>query len=354
MSTAVPPPLPSPSVGIRRKGAQALPRLPLSAFTPPNSGSSDRFPLPPSPSAVHPEQVVDAHVVAPDGDLSRWKAETGQALGSKLKGVVVSLNGNAPSEVETALKQISSESSGVPVLSALAPLDPYANANEEFEPPLYLANTTSSKPRIAFTMVFTKCDAGIKRALGWTLSQGLTVNIDVECNIRESERGLESLEELLTSIDAPYVEGQPKETKGKIIISNILPPTDDLSLPIVKLLTHPSYREYQSHIASISLRSNVFINFLPPSWGASTPSRTEESRKEWNEWKRRLKMYIGPVVEAFGYQRIIFGSSPSTTSQAKSNAGDWYELARECFAELGVEQEGIDAVFSGNALLVYS
>jgi predicted TIM-barrel fold metal-dependent hydrolase len=58
-------------------------------------------------------------------------------------------------------------------------------------------------------------------------------------------------------------------------------------------------------------------------------------------------------VEAFGYQRIIFGSSPCPTSEAPSNASDWYEIARESLAELGIEQESINAVFSGNAKVVY-
>ncbi|KAK7685344.1 hypothetical protein QCA50_011708 [Cerrena zonata] len=65
-------------------------------------------------------------------------------------------------------------------------------------------------------------------------------------------------------------------------------------------------------------------------------------------------MYIGPALEAFGFQRIIYGSSPSPLSHASSNAGDWYELARESFAELGVEQEGIDAVFFANAQRAFS
>ena len=63
---------------------------------------------------------------------------------------------------------------------------------------------------------------------------------------------------------------------------------------------------------------------------------------------------VGPALEAFGYERILFGSSPSPSSRSPSNAGDWYELARECFAELGTEQEDIDAVFFGNANRVYS
>jgi predicted TIM-barrel fold metal-dependent hydrolase len=59
------------------------------------------------------------------------------------------------------------------------------------------------------------------------------------------------------------------------------------------------------------------------------------------------------VLEAFGYSRIIFGSAPSPSSDASSNAGDWYEIARECLAELGVEQEAVDAVFWVNAEKAY-
>jgi len=58
-------------------------------------------------------------------------------------------------------------------------------------------------------------------------------------------------------------------------------------------------------------------------------------------------------MEAFGYQRIIFGSSPSSSSTGRSNVGDWYEIARESLAELGVEQEFVDAVFYDNAAKVY-
>jgi predicted TIM-barrel fold metal-dependent hydrolase len=62
---------------------------------------------------------------------------------------------------------------------------------------------------------------------------------------------------------------------------------------------------------------------------------------------------VGPVLEAFGFERIIFGTSAASGSTVNSNASDWYELARESFAELGVEQDAIDAVFGGNAKGVY-
>jgi predicted TIM-barrel fold metal-dependent hydrolase len=63
---------------------------------------------------------------------------------------------------------------------------------------------------------------------------------------------------------------------------------------------------------------------------------------------------VGPAVEAFGFERIIFGSAPSPVSRAQSNAADWYEIAREAFAELGVDQESIDAVFGDNAQRIYA
>lgn len=100
-----------PSPGGKRKG-KTLPKLPLSAFSPPNSGrissldrstrytdnqrkgTSEKFPLPPSPSTVQPESVLDANVVASNGDalLSRWKIDAGPQLGSRIGGIVVSLS----------------------------------------------------------------------------------------------------------------------------------------------------------------------------------------------------------------------------------------------------------------------
>ena len=70
----------------------------------------------------------------------------------------------------------------------------------------------------------------------------------------------------------------------------------------------------------------------------------------------RLCPSVGPEVEAFGFERVIFGSAPSPVSRAESNAGDWYEIAREAFAELGVDQESVDAVqvFGGNAQRIYA
>jgi predicted TIM-barrel fold metal-dependent hydrolase len=63
---------------------------------------------------------------------------------------------------------------------------------------------------------------------------------------------------------------------------------------------------------------------------------------------------VGPVIEAFGFSRIIFGSGSASATDTPSNAGEWYALAKESITELGVEQEDVDAVFGGNAARVYA
>lgn len=79
-------------------------------------------------------------------------------------------------------------------------------------------------------------------------------------------------------------------------LANILPPPHDLSLAIVKLLSHKTYRFYQSQIATLSLFPSLHLKFLPPAWNAPTPPTpgkevTDEEGKEKKEWKRRIKMY---------------------------------------------------------------
>ena len=96
----IPPTPPSPGVGLRRKGPKSLPKLPMSAFTPPNTGTSEHFPLAPSPSAIHPTRVIDAHVSLKGSVLSSWKKEGDPVLGNKLTGIVVSLQDKTSEEIE--------------------------------------------------------------------------------------------------------------------------------------------------------------------------------------------------------------------------------------------------------------
>jgi len=86
MMANLPNPPMSPGVGARRKGPKSLPTLPLSAFSAPNTGFSDSFPLPPSPSTVHPDRVVDASV---RGSILEWKEQTSGTLGGRVRAIVV-------------------------------------------------------------------------------------------------------------------------------------------------------------------------------------------------------------------------------------------------------------------------
>jgi len=93
MSTLAPNPPISPGVGVgaRRKGGpKSIPRLPLSAFTPPNSGTGEKFPLPPSPGTVHADAVIDSAVTT--RDLESWKASLGANLETRISGVVLALD----------------------------------------------------------------------------------------------------------------------------------------------------------------------------------------------------------------------------------------------------------------------
>jgi len=324
----------SPGVGARRKGPRSLPTLPLSAFSPPNTGLSDSFPLPQSPSTVHPDRVVDSSV---RGSILEWKEQINGPLASRVSAVVVKTSENELEGLESQASQ-----AGVTVLAASIPFSLESGT---------IPSIPSTKHHITFTASFQDTSDAAVTALRAALSAGHTIEIDVQGT---GDATWEGLEDLLTKATAGGV------TSGLIILSNTLPPPHDLELPIVKLLSHPTYQSYQSYVATLSLVPRVYLSYVPPTWNAPTPPTPLPSEgaaatasKEKKEWKRRIKMYLGPAVEAFGYERILFGSAPSLTSHASSNAGDWYEIAREAFAELGVDQDSVDAVFGGNAERIY-
>ena len=138
-------------------------------------------------------------------------------------------------------------------------------------------------------------------------------------------------------------------------------------MPTVTLLSHPSYAAFQAHTATISLYESVYVSFSPPEWGIAVPGPLDAASKEW---KKRVKMYressqcfqsilltfymiVGPIIDAFGFSRILFASSSPSSAGYNSLSANWYELAREAVAELGIDQEGVDAIFGGNAKTLY-
>lgn len=66
-----------------------------------------------------------------------------------------------------------------------------------------------------------------------------------------------------------------------------------------------------------------------------------------------VSLSVGPIIEAFGFNRIIYASSGLSSTVPSSSPQNWYEIARETVAELGVDQESIDAIFGGNAKALY-
>ncbi|KAG5635414.1 hypothetical protein H0H81_011334 [Sphagnurus paluster] len=313
--SSIPPKPPSPT---RPRVPRPKPKLPLSAFTSaPNSGSGESFPLPASPTTTHPEIILDANLIVKGGklDLSLWKADAGQILAS----------------------------SDIPIISLSVPFK-LEDKTQNF--PTYLSEIPTS-----LSTVFNESTPEGVESLKWALKRGRPVDVDIQAAI--SDAVLESFEDIISKATDGLTKIPP------IVLSNILPPPHDLELPIVKLMNHPTYLAFQSQVAALSLFPDVYVKFLPPSWDAPTPPTPSVEVAEINdnqqkkEWKRRIKMYLAPVMEAFGYQRIIFGSSPCLTSSGSSIASDWYEIARESLAELGVEQDSIDAVFYGNGKKVY-
>jgi len=112
----VPPPTPLSASTRRHK---APPALPLSAFTPPSTGTADRFPFPPSPTSVTAQSIVDANVVVSSADLGQWKSEATSELKDKISGVVLLVKG---SNVGQVVEQLEQKISQVPILSVSVPL----------------------------------------------------------------------------------------------------------------------------------------------------------------------------------------------------------------------------------------
>ncbi|KAG0706090.1 hypothetical protein DFH29DRAFT_202999 [Suillus ampliporus] len=335
-------PLPSPGLASGRRRPKNLPSLPLSAFSPPSTGTSDMFPLPPTPSALFPGEVIDAHL------RSEALQSAGPDLaGTEVAGAVLLLNNLAMSEgLQSSLPQ------NVRVLSVAAPFELSGPIPSD-----YSAHSDPSIPQSLYTSYAAAHEEPEARSqaietLNWAFSNSRLIDIDVQSDVMSNVSKYEMFEDLLMKATVDL----PGDKKVPIVLSNILPPPHDLSLPIVKLLAHPSYRNYQAHSAALSLVPNLYMKFTPPMWNQAVPGPADPTSEmdQHREWKRKIKMFIGPVLEAFGYERIIFGTSPSFAVPSLPNPADWYALVRESFAELAVEQDAIDAIFSLNAKRIYA
>jgi hypothetical protein len=95
----------------------------------------------------------------------------------------------------------------------------------------------------------------------WALDAGTPLELDVMDGAVDDAQGYDYLAELITNAQEA---SQKKSTP--IIITNVLPPPSTIDLPIVKLLSHPEYLAYQSHVGSLSLVPHTYLKFIPPAW----------------------------------------------------------------------------------------
>ncbi|KIJ18625.1 hypothetical protein PAXINDRAFT_71388 [Paxillus involutus ATCC 200175] len=354
ISTMAPANAPPPLGSVRRKCKQ-IPRLPLSAFSPPNTGTSDTFPLPPTPSLVIPQGVVDSHLQVTVDSEGVYNADISHLDQGKEKGVVLAVKGQSADVIFSSPEALQSSVNDVRILSVLVPF-----ALEDSTPsdvPSYLSGTATLPATLATT--YNGATPVAAENLKWALQHSKVVDIDVEGGIMAADSSLyDSFVNLLTkATKLDHSADDPTATRKRtpIVLSNILPPPVDPTMLVVTMMNHPTYTAYRQRVALLSLFENVHVKLLPPTWTLveSAPDSEEGKRNREKEWKDILKLFIAPVLEAFGFERIIFGSSPATASDASAQPTNWYRLTQESFRELAVEQDEINKVFMENAERVY-
>jgi hypothetical protein len=127
-------------------------------------------------------------------------------------------------------------------------------------PPLFLASD-SLPVGISTPVTESSTSTSLTTGIAWVLTQNLTLDIDVQSNASNDGGGFEWVAETITS-----AQRKALGSTSKIVITNVLPPQSSIDLPIVKLLSHPGYIAYSSHVASLSLVPNTLLKFVPPRW----------------------------------------------------------------------------------------
>ncbi len=180
---------------------KSLPTLLLSAFSLPNTGISDSFPLPQSPMTVHPEHVVNANVQC---STPKWREQTnGSSLGGRVGAIVVKASEN---ELEGSISlallitnpsvdrhhRLESQASqaGLTILAILVPFSLESGT---------IPSVPSIKFPVTLTASFDNISDAVVTALQTALSAGHTVEIDVQGS---GEENWERLDDFLTKATA--------------------------------------------------------------------------------------------------------------------------------------------------------
>jgi hypothetical protein len=91
-----------------------------------------------------------------------------------------------------------------------------------------------------------------------------------------------------------------------------------------------------------------------------TAQHAISSQERKGELLRRLRTFLDTALEAFGEERLVWtaymtsGSALQTKSTGSlSEVEEWFEICRESLTASGVNQSGLDHIFSKNASKVY-
>ncbi|WVQ83868.1 hypothetical protein IAT38_006012 [Cryptococcus sp. DSM 104549] len=302
------------------------PPLPKSLFSPEGPLAPGSAPLPPSPTTIHPEYIIDSHSFVTSLEPTPDPIYSGLAEGYPRppvrNAVQVKMNVSAePAQAVLGVKPFSIH-------------------------PTILNLALSTPPSVT------------------NIAKG-AVDIIVPSTFPLSEKDWDLLDEAVDALDGcwgkPGEDDKPKP--GKIVISGLLPPP--LTQPSSKLINSDQYGFHLARLASLSLHSNVFLKALPP-----VVDVTAQKEGKWwtdrQEFERVLRMYVSPAIETFGTHRIIFGSSPAlplpdldrvsvTIGELEQpiDNGEWYSVLRKCVTELGEGKEEVTGIMGGNAAGVY-
>ncbi|CAO1626492.1 unnamed protein product [Parajaminaea phylloscopi] len=133
------------------------------------------------------------------------------------------------------------------------------------------------------------------------------------------------------------------------------------SLVRSSLLSQTRTADYTSSTAQSATDAATHLASTAESVASQVAGADEPSA----ELKRRLRIFLDVVLEAFGVDRLIWGSNVgaghstagalpgSVVSDAEAAVKEWYEVVREGLAGMGLDEDSLENIFSTNASRVY-
>lgn len=156
---------------------------------------------------------------------------------------------------------------------------------------------------------------------------------------------------------------------GLALLPNVLLKLSALLDSADSSLVRAAFQEHcENHIKGSD--ASISTSQLIPVQGFKDTTYTKESTLPTYQTtlEKRILTFLEPALEAFGDSRIMIGSdwpmfrrkiitdSASFTKDMDVEAMAWefeMSLYRNCLIKIGVEGEGLDRIFSGNAVASY-